>query len=287
MNILEMEGAVITDGAWGTQMQGLGLPVGETPDAWNLTHPDRVQEVAASYCDAGSQIILTNTFRANRLALAGQEELASKIREINRAGAEISVRAAAGKVLVLGSIGPTGKMLMAGDVTEQEFAEAFAEQVEGLVEGGVDGFVIETMSDLVEAKIALQAAKQSGLPVVSCMVFDSGKELDRTMMGTPVEQAAKELTEAGADVIGANCGQGVGSYLNVCRRIKASTDRPIWIKANAGIPELIEDEVVYASNPSQFATGVGALVEAGAKFVGGCCGTSPDFIRAVRARMLG
>jgi methionine synthase I (cobalamin-dependent) len=278
------DGPVITDGAWGTQMQARGLPIGECPDAWNLTHADRVQEVPQLYVDVGSRIILTNTFRANRVALADYG-LADKVEAINRAGAEISCRAAGDAACVFGSLGPSGKMLMMGEISEEDLTAVFAEQAQALAAGGAHGLVIETMGDLAELKLALTAARQTGLPVVACMCFDSGADLDRTMMGTGPEQAAEELTAAGADVIGANCGQGIAGYVEICRRLRGATDRPIWIKANAGIPEMIDDEPVYTTTPDEFASHGPALVEAGASFAGGCCGTGPDFIRALAERL--
>jgi len=274
---------IITDGAWGTELQARGLGPGQCPDAWNLEHPDRVEAVARAYVEAGSQVILTNTFRANRLALA-RHGLAEKTVEINRAGAEIS-RRAAGTACVFASIGPSGRMLMTGETTEEELAEVFAEQARALAEGGADGIVVETMSDLTEARIAVRAARATGLPVVASMVFDSGRNRDRTMMGVTAEQAARGLSEAGADVVGANCGQGVAGYVEICRRLRAATDRPVWIKANAGMPELVGGVPVYRTTPEEYAAWVPALVEAGASFIGGCCGTNPEFIRAIR-RML-
>ncbi|MGB6033252.1 MAG: homocysteine S-methyltransferase family protein, partial [Bacteroidota bacterium] len=185
------------------------------------------------------------------------------------------------KVKVFASIGPTGKMLMAGDVTEEHLAEVFHEQAELLAEAGADALVLETMSDLTEARIALTAARATGLPVVVSMVFDSGKERDRTMMGATPEQVAEELTAAGADVIGANCGVGIDSYVPVCVRLKAATDRPVWIKPNAGLPEMIGGNAVYTTTPEEFAQHGPALSKAGASFIGGCCGTTPDFVRAL------
>jgi 5-methyltetrahydrofolate--homocysteine methyltransferase len=272
---------VITDGAWGTQLQARGLGLGEFPDLWNLTHPERVAEVARAYVEAGSRVILTNTFGANRIRLrdAGAEDRAS---EINARGAEISRRAAGGAASVFASIGPTGKLMMNGEVTADELAVAFSEQAGALARGGADALVVETMSDLEEAKIAVRAAHETGLPVVACMVFDSGKEKDRTMMGTTPEQAAKGLTEAGADVVGANCGQGIAGFVSICRRLRAATDRPIWIKANAGLPTMIDGRPKYSTTPDEFAGYVPALVQAGASFIGGCCGTAPDFIAALR-----
>ena len=278
------DGPIVTDGAWGTQLQARGLPNGICPDQWNLTSPDLVEQVPRAYVDAGSQIILTNTFRANQLALAGYD-LADQAVEINQAGAEISLRAAGERARVFGSIGPSGKMLFAGQVTEDELQSVFAEQSQALATAGVDGLVIETMADLEEAKIALQAAKSTGLPVVCCMIFDSGKGQDRTMTGVSAEESARELTTAGADVIGANCGQGIASYVEVCRQLHAATELPIWIKANAGIPQVEGDHVVYNTTADEFASFGPALVEAGASFLGGCCGTAPEFITALKTRI--
>ncbi len=275
---------VVTDGAWGTELQARGLEPGGCPDAWNLAHPDRVEEVARAYVEAGSEIILTNTFCANRLALA-RYNLAEKLLEINRAGVAISRRAARGSARVFASMGPSGKLLAMGEVSEGEVRLAFDEQAKALAEAGADGIVIETMSDLAEAKLALAAARATGLPVVASMTFDSGRGHDRTMMGTTPEEAATELSAAGADVIGANCGQGVEGYVEVCRRLHAATNLPVWIKPNAGLPEISDGRVRYRQTPQSFAGHARALVEAGASFIGGCCGTTPDFIQELSARL--
>ena len=280
------EQPVITDGAWGTQLQARGLASGACPEAWNTDHPDRVEEVARLYVEAGSDIILTNTFGGSRITLAGHG-LADRAAELNRTGAELSVRAAGGRARVFGSIGPCGKLMMMGDVAPDEVADAFSEQAEALAAGGVDGIVIETMADLGEAEIAVQAAKATGLPVAACMVFDSGEDRCHTMMGVSPEQAAEGLAAAGADVVGANCGQPMESYLEICKRFRAASDLPIWLKPNAGSPELVEGKAAYSANPDEFAAQAPGLVEAGASFVGGCCGTGPDFIRALRARLRG
>ena len=275
---------VLTDGAWGTQLQARGLPPGTCPDRWNLDQPDAVESVARSYVEAGSRIILTNTFGANRFVLEGHG-LADGVERINRAGAEISKQAARGRALVFGSIGPTGKMLMMEECTEDEMFEAFSAQAAGLVAGGADGIVIETMTDPAEAAVAVRAAKESGVPVVASFVFDSGEGLDRTMMGTTVEQAVAVAMEAGADVVGANCGQGIEGFVALCSRMKAATELPIWIQANAGLPELVDGTTIYRTTAGEFADQVPALIEAGADFVGGCCGTTPEFIRETAIRI--
>ena len=271
---------VLTDGAWGTMMQALGLPIGDCPDAWNLTYPDRVEQVARAYVEAGSQIILTNTFGASRIMLE-RHGLAEQAAAINRAGAEISKRAAGSRARVVASIGPTGKMLMMGEVTESELRAAFDEQAQALADGGADALVIETMSDLGEMKAALAAAKATGLPVIASMTFGSGKKLDRTLMGTTPEEAAEELARAGADAVGANCGLGIESYVSICERLHAATQLPVWIKPNAGLPEMVDGQIVYRTTPQAFAAYAPAMRDAGASFLGGCCGSSPDFIRAL------
>jgi methionine synthase I (cobalamin-dependent) len=183
--------------------------------------------------------------------------------------------------MVFASVGPTGVMLMMGQVSADDVKAAFATQVRAIADAGADGIVIETMSDPAEAALAAAAAHETGLPVVACMTFDSGAKKDRTMMGAPPEQAAEQLAAAGADVIGSNCGQGIAGMVDVCRRLHAATDRPIWIKANAGLPEMIDGKTFYRQTPDEFAAYVPQLIEVGASFLGGCCGTTPDFIRAV------
>ena len=274
-------GPLITDGAWGTQLQARGLQPGTIPDTWNLTQPAHVESVASAYVQAGSQVVLTNTFRANAITL-GEAGFADQVDAINRAGVELSRKGAAGRALVFASIGPTGKMLMMGEVTPEAASAAFLQQARALADAGADALLIETMSEVDEARLAVQAALTTGLPVIASFAFDTGKNKDRTMMGATPEQVAQELTAAGADVIGANCGVGIERYVPVCQRLRAATDRPIWIKANAGLPAMIEGKVVYQSTPAQFASHVPALLQAGASFIGGCCGTNPEFIRALK-----
>jgi 5-methyltetrahydrofolate--homocysteine methyltransferase len=278
---LVSDGPVLTDGAWGTEFQARGLEAGECPDHWNLTHPDRVEEVARGYVEAGSQVILTNTFRANRLALE-RHGLAEHLEEINRHGVELSRRTAGNQARVFASMGPSGKLLMMGEVSEDDLAAAYTEQAKSLAAAGADALIFETMSDLAEAKVGVRAAKTTGLPVIVSLAFDSGKNLDRTMMGTTPEVAAAELAAAGADVVGANCGQGIESYAALCQRLHAATPLPIWIKPNAGLPELVEGGTRYRMTPEAFASHAPSLLAAGASFLGGCCGTNPDFIRALQ-----
>jgi methionine synthase I (cobalamin-dependent) len=266
-------------------LQARGLQPGDVPDLWNLSNPDAVEAVAAAYIAAGSQIILTNTFGANRFRLA-EADAAEKVREINKAGVALSKKAAGDKALVFASIGPSGKLLLSGDVTEDDLVAGFAEQAEAIAAAKPDGIVIETMQDIQEAVLAIAAAKATGLPVVASMVFDSGKDLDRTMMGATPEQAAEALAKAGADVIGANCGQGIAGFVTICKRLNAaSRGLPVWIKANAGLPRIENGKTLYATTADDFAAHVPAILAAGASFIGGCCGTSPDFIAKVAASL--
>ncbi|MBN2505958.1 MAG: homocysteine S-methyltransferase family protein [Verrucomicrobia bacterium] len=278
-------GPVVTDGAWGTQLQAHGLVTGEFPDGWNLSRPDQVLAVAEAYVAAGSRILLTNTFGANRLRLAEAPALLTRLADINREGVTLSRRAAGTRASVFASMGPTGKILAMGDVAPADLQAAFEEQARALASAAPDAIVVETMADPEEARLAVAAAKSTGLPVVGCMVFDSGKDKDRTMMGTTPEDAASLLEAAGADGIGANCGQGIEGFVPLCRRLHAATPRPIWIKANAGAPRLVDGHPVYDATPEWFASFVPALLEAGASFIGGCCGTTPDFIRSICAKM--
>ncbi|MCF7847445.1 MAG: homocysteine S-methyltransferase family protein [Kiritimatiellales bacterium] len=278
---LMKERPVIIDGAWGTELQKQGLKPGESPEALNLERPEVVEAVAAAYVAAGSRIIITNTFGGTSFMLE-RHGLGDKVAEVNRIGAEISKRAAGDQALVFASMGPSGKMLMMGDVTEEELFKAFSDQAQALASGGADGLVIETMSDLEEAKIALKAAKETGLPVAVSMIYDSGAELDRTMMGTTVGQATEELTAAGADIIGSNCGQGIEGFVSLCAKMKAATVLPVWIKGNAGLPEMVDGKAIYKTTPDTFASFAQPLLDAGADFIGGCCGTGPDFICALK-----
>ncbi len=267
-------GPMVTDGAWGTELQRRGLAIGACPDLWNLERPEAVADVARAYVAAGSGVVLTNTFRANRIALSRDP------REINRAGVAISRQAAAGRAYVFASIGPTGKMLAAGEIGEEEISAAFAEQAEALAEAGADALLIETMSDVEEAVLALAAARRTGLPVIVSFTFDTGRNKDRTMTGATPEQAARRMTEAGASGVGANCGVGIAEYVPICQRLRAATSLPLWIKPNAGLPEIEDGRAVYRTTPEEFARWMPALAEAGANFIGGCCGTGPEFIRA-------
>jgi len=280
-------GPVVTDGAWGTQLQARGLVAGACPELWNLTRADCVADVARAYVEAGSEVILTNTFGANAVVLA-RHGLADQVSQINRAGVAISKSAAGRRARVFASMGPTGKILEMDEISVAEVSGFFTEQADALAGAGADAIVVETMSALAEARLAVKAARETGLPVVASMTFGAGRDGTRTVMGVTPEQAAATLMAAGASAIGANCGEGAARLLPVCQRLRAVTDLPLWLKPNAGRPELIDGKSVYAhSGEDVFAEQVEQLIAAGANFVGGCCGTGPSFIRALAERLTG
>ena len=281
------DGVTILDGAWGTRLQAEGLAPGECPDAWNAENPDAVRAVARSYVEAGADVILTNTFRSNRFALE-HYGLGGRAAELAEAGAALSRQAAGDEAAVFGSIGPTGKIVMMGEVAPGDIQAAFAEQAAGLARGGVDAIVCETFAELDELRLALAAVKQAtDLPVVACMTFDSGPNGTATMMGATPADLVALAAEAGADAVGANCGAGPEHYVEIARMLRAAGGACVWIKPNAGLPVTRAGETVFPMGPEQFAAFAGALVDAGANFLGGCCGTTPEHIRALRRALKG
>lgn len=280
--LLKTQGVLVSDGAWGTQLAARGLPAGTVPETWNAENPRAVEAVARAYVEAGSNIILTNTFGGSRLKLA-KAGLGDRTADLNRLGAEISCRAAGGRALVFASIGPTGEfMAPLGTLSRQAFIDAFAEQAAACVAGGADGLCVETMSALEEADAALAAARQAAdVPVVVSMTFSRGPKGFATMMGVRPEQAAVALDRAGADIVGSNCGNGIAGMIEVARLLRGATNRPVWIKPNAGMPQLVAGQTVFPETPQQMADQVAALIQAGANIVGGCCGTTPDHLWAI------
>ena len=278
---LEKKKILIADGGWGTELQKRGLPPGDPPEAWNLSHPEEVRAVALSYVNAGADIILTNTFGGSPLKLA-KVHLEDKLLEINRQGARISKQEAGDQALVFASIGPSGEfMAPLGMVSEVDMVQGFAEQAWALAAGGADGIVVETIMDLAEAKAALRAAKEStSLPVAVTLTFNKGPKGYATMMGVRPAQAAAELERAGADILGANCGAGIDIMIELMGLMRSATTLPLWCKPNAGLPELVDGKTVYHETPEMMASRLKVLVQAGANIVGGCCGTTPSHIRA-------
>ena len=276
-------GPLVSDGAWGTLLYQKGLGVGESPESWNLSHPDKVLEVAQRYVQAGADLILTNSFGGSPLKLKGYG-LEDQTVEMNRAAAEISRKAAGSHVFVLGSIGPTGKMLMMGEASSDELLDGFSAQARGLAEGGVDGFVVETMSDPQEAALAIQAIKNESALEVACTFTFSRTQTGeyRTMMGTGVAEYLSMVKAAGVDIGGANCGNGTAGMIDIVREIRTlDPDIPVLVHANAGLPEYRDGKTIFPESPEEMAAQIRDLVAAGADIVGGCCGTTPEHIALI------
>ncbi len=275
------------DGAWGTECQKLGGRPGELFEAWNVEAPEKVFSVASGYVKAGAQIILTNTFTGNRFALE-RHEAASRVAELSKAGAEISKRAAAGKAYVFASLGPVGKLVSMGELDATEAEDAYAEQAAALAAGGADALVVETQTDLAEAEAGIKGClKATDLPVGVSFSFDSGKNGAFTMMGVSVDQAYSMARDTGASFVGANCGRGIDTYVEIAKLFQQCGDAiPIWIKGNAGLPEIDDaGNTVYRAGPEVFAKAVPELLNAGVRFIGGCCGSAPEHIQAIRTPM--
>jgi methionine synthase / methylenetetrahydrofolate reductase(NADPH) len=271
----------VLDGAMGTMLYNRGVFVNVCYDELNLTQPALVREVHEAYVQAGAEILETNTFGANPVKLSSHG-LEEQTEEINRAAVAIARQAANGRALVVGAIGPLGIRLEPwGPTAREEAIGLFGRQVRGLQEGEVDGFILETFSDLPELEAALSAVKAlSDLPVIAQMTVGQDGS---TSYGTSVETIATKLTELGADVVGLNCSVGPAAMLDAIERMAERTDRPISAQPNAGLPRAVDDRRIYLASPDYMAQYARRMIQAGARFVGGCCGTTPDHIRKIRA----
>jgi len=271
---------LLADGATGTMLQGWGLPLGTPPERWNLEKPEKIIALHRAYIEAGSQVVLTNTFGGTRIKLgrAGHADITA---EANRAAARLAQEAAGPDAFVAGDLGPSGELLAPyGDLTYEEAVAAFAEQAAALAEGGADCFWVETMMSLDEAKAAIQGAQQaSSLPVFCTLSFGPG---GRTMMGVTPEKAIQELWPLGLAAMGGNCGQGPEEMVATIRRFAAAQPDAVLIaKPNAGMPRLVNDQQVYDMSPAEMARHIQSCVDAGARVIGACCGSTPAHIRAI------
>lgn len=274
---------LISDGAWGTELYGKGLQPGECPELWNVSHRAEVLAVAKSYVDAGADMILTNSFGGNpsRLASFGAEGRAA---ELNEAAAAISREAAGDDHFVLGSVGPTGLVIMLGQISDDEAYDGFRVQAAALKKGGVDVICVETMSAIDEACLAVRAAKEAtGLEIICTFTFEQSAQGGfRTMMGVSPAEMVRAVTQAGADIVGTNCGNGFGPMVGIVREIRAiDASIPVLVHANAGKPVFRDGATVYPEGPEEMADRLQALVRSGANIIGGCCGTTPLHIQAL------
>ena len=278
----------VGDGAMGTMLQSAGLDDGGAPELWNVERADEIERILTSYADAGAQLLTTNTFGGSRprLQMHGLED---RVHELNKAAAEIARRVADAHVdvFVMGDVGPSGELLEPmGTLTPESAQELFAEQIEGLVAGGVDAIVIETMSDLAEVRAAVDAARQVApeLPVFATLSFDTNLH---TMMGVSPEQAVVELSSIGADVVGANCGRGFEEMTAIAQKMAEA--RPegtlLFMQSNAGLPELVGADFVYNGTPEGMAELAAALKDMGVDVVGSCCGSTAEHTAAIRRTM--
>ena len=280
LELIAQGNTLVSDGAWGTFLQAKGLEAGKCPEEWNELHPQEVLDIAQGYIDAGADMIETNSFGGNRFKLDGFG-LQDQVCLLNRKAAEISRLAAGDDKYVLGSVGPTGKMLLMGDVTEDELYQAFREQAIALYEGGADAIILETMTAIDEASIAVRAARENTPCTVICtMTFDRLLNGDyRTMMGISPAEMVVALKEAGVHIVGANCSNGIEGMIKITEEIRSvDLNIPVLIHANAGLPVLQGTCTVFPESPDMMAAFATQLAKAGANVIGGCCGTTPEHI---------
>ena len=273
---------LLFDGAMGTMLMERGIKAGETSETWILDHPGDIVAVHEAYFAAGADVATTATFGATSLKLA-HYKLSDRATEINRKGAELAVKARPAGKFVAGDIGPTGKLLKpAGDADEATLAEAFTEQARALAEGGVDFLIIETMMDVNEALIALSAAKSTGLPVFATISFTKKPRGYFTIMGNKPGDSARALADAGALAVGTNCSLRIADMVDVVAEMADAVEVPIIAQPNAGNPETERGVTTYVDGPEVYARMTPDLIRAGARVVGGCCGTTPETIRRMR-----
>ena len=282
------ERVLLADGAMGTQLQQAGLEPGGCGEIWNVDNPEPVLAIQRGYVEAGSDCLLTNTFGACRIMLE-RHSFDARVAQINAHGVAVARAAFGDKAgFVIGDIGPFGGLMEPyGDIPQDAVRDAFREQAAALVDAGADAIMVETQTSLEEIGLGIAAAREAGAPcVIGSMAFDlnrNGKDV-RTMMGVKVEQAAEVLQEAGADILAINCGTGIDMTwaARILQRYRSASDLPLMAKPNNGLPELIAMQVVYRQTPDEMLVGLDDVLEAGARIVGGCCGTTAEHIRRFR-----
>jgi len=288
--LASLDRILLCDGAMDTQLIDAGLVVGQSGDAWNLTQPDKVRSIQNAYVEAGADMLITNSFQGCPLALA-RHDLADRAYELNLTAARIARDCIGPGGYVLGDIGPFGGFLAPlGSTSRGELTDAFAVQATALLDGGVDGIIVETMTALEELEVAVAAVRRTRpeAPIVGSITFD--RVVDggfQTMTGASPEQVVAFLTDLNVPIIGCNCGTGLhgDDYIQLVSELRGLTDRPIMVQPNAGQPRLERGRIVYDETPEMMADTIPAMVRAGASIVGGCCGTGPTHIRLFRERL--
>jgi 5-methyltetrahydrofolate--homocysteine methyltransferase len=282
------EQTIIFDGAMGTMLMAAGISDFKTPILLNLDKPSLVMDIHKHYFDAGSDVVVTNTFGGNPLKLA-TEGLEEQMETLNREAVNIAKKVCPEGKFVAGDIGPSGKILKPlGDVSLEEVQKCFFLQARALIESGVDLLIMETMYSLEEAMAAVDGARKGGDSLlIASMTFTQTKNGFFTMMVENIGQCASALVNAGADMIGANCTLGSSEMIDLTKELRASTDRPILIQPNAGNPVIRKGVTFYEQTPSEFAKDAAKIIEAGADMIGGCCGTNPEFIQTLAAVISG
>ena len=284
LNALAAGQVIVCDGAMGTQLQARGLTAGAMPELWNAEHPEVLTAIHNDYLQAGARIVTSNTFGGNRARLAGAG-LADRLAELNRKGVELARAAAGERAWVAGDVGPTGQLLEPyGELAVADAEAIYREQVTVLAKAGADFLLVETMNDIEEALCAVRMARaHTALPVFCTFAFNAK---GRTMMGLQPGDAARRAAEAGADAVGANCGEGPDAVLAALTGMREAVNLPLITQSNAGIPQVgAEEATVWDTTPEQMADHARAFVEAGARVVGGCCGTGPAHIAAIAAAL--
>jgi len=284
MNILEKAKStgLIVDGGMGSMLIREGLPTGKPSEYWNLERPDIIERIQRQYVEAGSQVLTTNSFGASPLKLQ-KGELEKDCAQINRRAVEIALQAAGKSVFVAGDIGPSGEMLQPfGLISEEEMIENFAEQAKHLDSAGVHLFIVETMFDLNEALTALKGIRQvSAKPIFATLTFEKNPAGFTTIMGNQVDASMQALVHHGAAAVGANCSIGSADMLELARRIRASVRELVIIQPNAGIPQFRDKVVIYPEDVEHYSDNIRKIKQLGVEIVGGCCGTTPDYIRSI------
>jgi 5-methyltetrahydrofolate--homocysteine methyltransferase len=290
INILDLlqKRVVLFDGGFGTMLISMGLDKGKASESWNLEHPEKVKQIHKAYFDAGSDVIVTNTFGATKIKLAGKG-LDDKTDEINKTAARLALEVCPEDGYVAGDIGPTGKFLKPmGEYTYEQFYQAFFQQAEALASAGADAIIVETMYSLNEAKAAVKAAKDAAeLPIFATMTFNKTKKGFFTLMGENVGFCLEELEKEGASVVGANCTLVIEEMVELAPILRKATALPILVQPNAGKPVLKDGKTSYGTSAEDFAASVPLLIDAGINAIGGCCGTDPTFIKLVSSLIKG